>query len=405
LFNRMLLISREAVMSSTRIVVSSAGMAGALVIAAWYGSLAFPLTASTAIETPVSIAPPPSDWSAMTSVMRPAPPRTPATGPATAVSPTRAQQPRDPRPDVPRVVTAREQALQGALRKDPTSVPNWLELAKLQEQRGAIAEAATTFQAALTATQSRDVLLAVAGFSNRQGEFDKTMAALEEAAARDASDPAGHQLVAVYYWEKAQKDQRLTPAQKLNYLQAGIAAADRAIANKPDYVEALTYKNIMLRMQANMEADPTQRQALLAEADALRGRAMELARARGPVALRPDAAGNVPPPPPPPPAPYPVLDGQTAYRVGGGIQAPIKIRDVKPVYPPIAQEARVTGVVIVEALITNQGTVDTVRVLRSIPLLDQAAIDAVRQWRFTPTIVDGVAVPVLMTLTVSFQLQ
>jgi TonB family protein len=94
-----------------------------------------------------------------------------------------------------------------------------------------------------------------------------------------------------------------------------------------------------------------------------------------------------------------------AIRVGGNIRTPVKIKDVRPVYPPEAQAARVTGVVILEARIGEDGSVDDARVLRSIPLLDQAAVDAVMQWRFRPTLLNGKPVPVIMTVTVNFTLQ
>ena len=88
-----------------------------------------------------------------------------------------------------------------------------------------------------------------------------------------------------------------------------------------------------------------------------------------------------------------------------GIRAPTKVKDVSPIYPSIAQAARVQGVVILEAVIGSDGVVKDARVLRSIPLLDQAALDAVRQWVFTPTLLSGVPVPVVMTVTVSFTLK
>jgi len=94
-----------------------------------------------------------------------------------------------------------------------------------------------------------------------------------------------------------------------------------------------------------------------------------------------------------------------AVRVGGSIKAPIKVRNVSPVYPQDAQDAKVQGVVILEARIEPDGTVSRARVLRSIPMLDDAAVDAVRQWEFTPTLVNGQAVPVMMTVTVNFTLQ
>ena len=78
---------------------------------------------------------------------------------------------------------------------------------------------------------------------------------------------------------------------------------------------------------------------------------------------------------------------------------------MNPVYPPIAQSARVQGIVIIEATIGPNGTVTDARVLRSISLLDQAALDAVRQWEFTPTLINGVPVAILMSVTVNFQLR
>ncbi|MCY4058444.1 MAG: TonB family protein, partial [Gammaproteobacteria bacterium] len=98
------------------------------------------------------------------------------------------------------------------------------------------------------------------------------------------------------------------------------------------------------------------------------------------------------------------LAEQEPVRVGGDIPPPVKIRDVRPVYPPVAQSARVQGVVILEATINPLGEVVDVRVLRSVPLLDEAAIEAVRQWRYTPTVLNGVPVPVMFTVTVNFQL-
>ena len=92
-------------------------------------------------------------------------------------------------------------------------------------------------------------------------------------------------------------------------------------------------------------------------------------------------------------------------RVGGNIRAPTKIKDVKPVYPAIAQSARVAGAVTIEATIGPDGKVIDAKVVRSIPLLDQAALDAVRQWEYTPTLLNGVPVPVLVTVTINFTRQ
>jgi protein TonB len=109
--------------------------------------------------------------------------------------------------------------------------------------------------------------------------------------------------------------------------------------------------------------------------------------------------GIVEPDLPAPPKP------QEPIRVGGAIRTPVKVRDVAPTYPQIAQAARVQGIVILEATIGADGQVLNARVLRSVPLLDQAALDAVQQWQFTPTLLNGVPVPVVMTVTVSFVLR
>jgi TonB family protein len=116
-------------------------------------------------------------------------------------------------------------------------------------------------------------------------------------------------------------------------------------------------------------------------------------------------------PPPPPPPPPPPDDRDTAapwatgaVRVGGAILMPTKTKHVNPVYPAAARSAKVQGVVILEALIGTDGKVTNARLLRSIPLLDQAALDAVMQWEFTPTRLNGQPVPVLMTMTVQFTL-
>jgi TonB family protein len=89
-------------------------------------------------------------------------------------------------------------------------------------------------------------------------------------------------------------------------------------------------------------------------------------------------------------------------RVGGNIRAPIKTKHVDGVLPGAARQAGVFGMVIVEIIIGTDGTVQSAKVLRSIPMLDQAAIDAVKQWIYEPTLLNGVPVPVIMTATVNF---
>jgi periplasmic protein TonB len=117
------------------------------------------------------------------------------------------------------------------------------------------------------------------------------------------------------------------------------------------------------------------------------------------------AVGGIPgglvtdvPLPPPPSAPKPV-------RIGGAIQAPALIRRVEPMYPPVAVGAKITGLVIVEASVNEQGEVVDVNVLRSIPLLDRAATDAIKQWRYQPLLMNGVATPFMLTVTLTFSIK
>jgi protein TonB len=90
--------------------------------------------------------------------------------------------------------------------------------------------------------------------------------------------------------------------------------------------------------------------------------------------------------------------------MGGDIRPPAKLIDVRPVYPVAAKDAGIQGVVIIEATVGKDGKVKYARVLRSIPELDQAALDAVNQWEFSPTAVNGELKNVIMTVTVNFTL-
>ena len=325
------------------------------------------------------------------------------------------QQPPRDRTVSPGIVlddAAQEAELAKRIAASPAGITAYQQLARLQEERGAYAEAeATLLKARQVAPKSKPVVMSLAAFYNRQGNFDKTIATLEAAEALDPTDPAAANLVATYYWERAYKDKSLLPADQLRYITSGIAATDRALAIKPDYVDALTYKNLLLRMQATLETDPYLKQQLIAGADALRARAIELNRTRTatngnnqPVMLDPAP----PPPPPPPPGAPPsgaTPSGLTPVRVGGNVRTPTKTRDVRPSYPPEAHAAGIQGVVILEATIDTDGRVYDAKVLRSIPQLDEAAMDAVKQWEFTPTELQGVRVPVIMTVTVNFTLQ
>jgi TonB family protein len=141
------------------------------------------------------------------------------------------------------------------------------------------------------------------------------------------------------------------------------------------------------------------RQKLLQELAELE-RELATARAREMVVARAAATSGGPSTP----AGSPSSGGAVVIRAGGGIPEPKKTREVRPVYPADAQAAKVAGVVIMEVTIDADGNVTNPRILRGIPMLNQAALDAVSQWKYTTTLVDGVATPVIMTVTINFQL-
>jgi protein TonB len=91
-------------------------------------------------------------------------------------------------------------------------------------------------------------------------------------------------------------------------------------------------------------------------------------------------------------------------RVGGLVKAPKLVHNVTPIYPQLAVQARLSGVIIVEAQVDTRGYVRTARVLRGNPILDDAALDAVKQWRYQPLLLNGQPSEFILTVTVVFNL-
>jgi TonB family protein len=262
-------------------------------------------------------------------------------------------------------------------------------------------------QQALKADPSNvEALRKLGAFYNRTGRFEQVIQSLDRVAALRPADAEPHHVVGTFYFEKT-RDRTLTPETKQAYIERGIAAEDDALGINPDYVEALVYKNLLLRVQANSEPDPVRKQALVSQADALRNKALELQKSRSTAAI-PDGTvinvGSVPPPPPPPPPPGGVaadfkwVYADTDYTAPG--RRLLKTKDVRPVYAPMVMASGIKGDVVLEATVDSRGKVATVRVVQTLPMLTQATIDAVRQWEFDPATVGGE--PVVVTVTASF---
>ena len=184
--------------------------------------------------------------------------------------------------------TQQEPILQQMIQVDPKDPANYFYLANIYEQNGDYEKAEEQFLKAKEMNPNEPtVYTTLAAFYDRQGEFDKVITALNERAQHEPNNPEAHHVIATYYWNEAYKNFKLRDADKIKYIQAGLEEADKALALKPDYFEALTYKNLLLRSQALVEKDPAKQQALIRQADQLRDKAQELQKQKQAAAAAP----------------------------------------------------------------------------------------------------------------------
>ena len=159
------------------------------------------------------------------------------------------------------------------------SEAEYFELAELVRARGDVDRADTVVLAAKDAfPRSVQAQTAAAAVHNRRGDFDATIAALRAAAALQPESAEAQHRIAVFFWDKTRADAKLDPATKLSYIMQGLDAENQALRLQPDYAEAMTYKNILLRLQANLSTDPAEKAQLIAEADELRNRVIAAQR-------------------------------------------------------------------------------------------------------------------------------
>jgi tetratricopeptide (TPR) repeat protein len=170
-----------------------------------------------------------------------------------------------------------EPVLQKMIQAEPGEPTTYFQLAKLYEDAGAYEAAEKMYIAGKDAKPgASDGYMQVAGYYNRQGQFDKTIEALEQRAQREPNNPEAFYTISTFYWDKAFRDARLKEADKKDFVMKGIEAVDHAIQIKPDYAEALVYKGLLLRLQATYEKDPAKQKQLLQDADKLRDKANDL---------------------------------------------------------------------------------------------------------------------------------
>jgi tetratricopeptide (TPR) repeat protein len=170
-----------------------------------------------------------------------------------------------------------EPILLNMIEMDPKESTSYFGLANIYEQSGDYERAEQMLQKAREMRPNdAAVYMQLAGFYDRQGEFEKVIAALLDRAKHEPTNPEAHYTLATKYSEKVRTDFTTPPAEKAKFVLDGIAAANEAVKLKPDYFEALIYKNILLRQQATFERDPGRQQALLREADQIKTRAEEI---------------------------------------------------------------------------------------------------------------------------------
>ena len=160
---------------------------------------------------------------------------------------------------------------------EPNEPSNYHVLGKVYEDAAQMEQAEAAYRKAIELNPSlSDSHQILAGFFNRQGDFDNTLAAMAERARIDSNNPEAFHQMSVWYWEKVSKDYTLPRAKKLEYLKAGLDAEERALSINADYLEAVVYKGLLLRQQALVETDRAKQVALIREADQLQQRALAL---------------------------------------------------------------------------------------------------------------------------------
>lgn len=177
--------------------------------------------------------------------------------------------------------TQAEPVVQRMIELAPNEPTNYFQLAKIYEDSGEYQLAEETYLKGRDAKPNDPtVYLTVAGYYNRQGNYDKLIENIRKNIELEPQNPEAHYRLATYSWDKASRDFRLSDKDKIQIIADGLASVNKALEIKSDYIEAMTYKGLLLRTQALVEKDPKKQQDLIKEGTALSEKANAMRKAK-----------------------------------------------------------------------------------------------------------------------------
>ncbi len=243
-------------------------------------------------------------------------------------------------------------------------------------------------------SSTRHETIAMATSHRLSGDYQGAIQALERAVALDSQDKGALQALAAAYAQQAEKPDT-PPAERRRLIEQGLACVDRAIDIDPVDFGALVTKSVLLRTLSQLATTDAERTALGQEADAVREHALSAGLETPSPAATIDMVDAPEPPPPPPPPGHVAGDivwtyGSIEYTVSGSTALLQKVRDVRPIYPPVMFAAGVSGRVVLDATVDKRGRVRDIRVIgqrrSSItrPSTRSGNGDSIRKWRPPP---------------------
>ncbi|HXI13280.1 MAG TPA: tetratricopeptide repeat protein [Thermoanaerobaculia bacterium] len=186
-------------------------------------------------------------------------------------------KPEEPSPQNEKFADAAIRELQGYLRKRPDDTVAREAMINTLLNANRTSQAIDYFRSYLTShPNDLDAVKSIATLYAKAGNFDESLNWYQKITVIDAKNPESYYIFGVVCYEKVAKDPPPLVADRLSLIERGKAALQKSIDLKPDYFESMAYLNLLYRQQALLESDPVKQQALIAQADTIRGRAMQI---------------------------------------------------------------------------------------------------------------------------------